>query len=248
METKERNRTLRNRILTIAVTLLLVLATVLCVTVTVQVVRNGYAKLFGFSFFRVVTGSMEPAVPEGSLIITRQVAIDTIEVGDVICFRSKESYMAGAMITHRVVDILTGEDGSLLLETKGDANLSMDGHYVDEGNFVGKMVWCSDDSFLVSLVSFFTSKTGFTVGIGLPCLLIASYILRGTVGKLKSDMEKAGKEGEEGQGEEEPKGNPQTKSAEPGDESRDYADMVERIRAELIEELKQVDEREPKQR
>ena len=60
------------------VTLLLVLAVALCLYTVVQVLSHGYVNMGGFMMFRVVTGSMEPTIPVGALLVTQQVDIESI--------------------------------------------------------------------------------------------------------------------------------------------------------------------------
>ena len=81
----------------------------------------------------VATGSMEPTVPTGSVIVSRPVDPLDIRVGDVIVFRSPTgaTVSGGAdgvfqateamLITHRVVDVRGGADGPTF-RTQGDAN------------------------------------------------------------------------------------------------------------------------------
>jgi signal peptidase len=65
----------------------------------------------------IVSGvSMEPALVVGDLVITRDVAADDVQVGDVIRFRLGESY-----VLHRVIEVQE-ERGMLQFVTQGDAN------------------------------------------------------------------------------------------------------------------------------
>ena len=48
---------------------ILVLAVVLAMVVCIQVLTRGYVTIAGNSLFRVVTGSMEPTMPVGSILI-----------------------------------------------------------------------------------------------------------------------------------------------------------------------------------
>lgn len=59
-------------------TALLVAASILCVYVVVQVLTQGYVNFFGYSVFRVVTGSMEPTIAPGSLLISTTTTRDTL--------------------------------------------------------------------------------------------------------------------------------------------------------------------------
>ncbi len=215
------------------VTVLLILAVLLCLYVVIQVLSNGYVNLGGFMMFRVVTGSMEPTISVGSLIVTRQADIETIRLNDIICFRTQEAAIWGKIVTHRVVGVFEGIDGSPLLETKGDANLVMDGYLVNQGNFVGKVVWYTgDDSVLNSIFSFFTNKVGFLGCIVFPCLLLAGLILKDCVINIRNELQAVMDELEK----------PEEKAdweLDPlcGMTQEEYREMYERIRAELIEEL-----------
>ena len=115
--------------ISILVTILLILAVALCVYTAVQVLSQGYVNLGGFMMFRVVTGSMEPTIPVGALLLTREVDIESIQMHDIICFRTQVAEIWGKIVTHRVVGIEMSEWNGPLLITKGDANLTADGCY-----------------------------------------------------------------------------------------------------------------------
>ncbi len=67
----------------------------------------------------VLTGSMEPEVPTGSLAIVVPVRGEEVAVGDVITFT--HPLRPGAYVTHRVVAIEDDPTGRAFV-TKGDAN------------------------------------------------------------------------------------------------------------------------------
>ena len=216
------------------VTVLLVLAVTLCLYTAVQVMSNGYVNLGGFMMFRVVTGSMEPTIPVGALLVTKQVDIETIRVDDIICFRTQVSEIWGKIVTHRVVDIWQTEAGALLLETKGDANLVADGYLVDRMNLVGKVIWhTGDGSMLANLLSLFTSKIGFLGCIVFPSLLLSTMILRDSVGSIRQELQLVLEM-------EQLQQKPASWENDPlcGMTQEEYNEMYERIRAELMEELK----------
>ncbi|MBN2074493.1 MAG: signal peptidase I [Dehalococcoidales bacterium] len=90
----------------------------------------------GWSVNSVVSGSMEPALGKGSLIVTRPVDPKELEAGDIILFSSPIS--SKTMITHRIIDV---DYNSLLsLRTQGDANLNPDPYRVPGQNVIGKVV------------------------------------------------------------------------------------------------------------
>lgn len=211
----------------------LVLVVVLCLYVVIQVLSHGYANLGGFMMFRVVTGSMEPEIPTGALLIAREVPIETIQLGDIVCFRTQLSDIWGKIVTHRVVGIMENPAGSLLLETKGDANLASDIFFVDQGNFVGKVVWYTGSkSLFAGMMSLFTNKIGFLGFIVIPVLLISTLILKDSVASIRQDMYVLLEESRRQQ---------QVPSLEDdpmcGMTEDEYREMYERIRTELMEEL-----------
>ena len=221
--------------MSLLVTVMLVLAVALCLYTAVQVLSHGYVNLGGFMMFRVVTGSMEPTIPVGALLVTRQVDIETIRMDDIICFRTQVSEIWGKIVTHRVVGIWESEAGGLLLETKGDANLVADGYFVDGTNFVGKVIWhTGDGSVLANILSLFTSKIGFLGCIVLPSLLLSAMILKDSVGSIRQELQMVLEMERLQQQQTSWEDDPLC-----GMTQEEYNEMYERIRAELMEELKQ---------
>src|SRR5919204_6727380 len=79
--------------------------------------------LLGFRPIAVYSGSMRPTLPVGSLAVERPAPTAAIRAGDVITFR--DPYVAGRVVTHRVVALLHTPRG-LAYRTKGDANPARD--------------------------------------------------------------------------------------------------------------------------
>ncbi len=76
------------------------------------------AMLFGLRPVVVISGSMEPELPVGSVALITPVAYADLEVGDVVTVPRPKGL---GLVTHRVVGLPT-IDGSPALELKGDAN------------------------------------------------------------------------------------------------------------------------------
>ena len=214
-----------------AVSVLLVAVIAFCLFVVVQVFSKGYASVGGYSFFRVVTPSMEPEILVGEIIITRDVDMTQVKVNDVISFKSLSPDMYGAIITHRVVKIVDDENGEKCFLTKGDANLSVDGRYVIKNNFIGKVVWTSGDSFIAAVFSFVSGRYGFIACVLLPLILILSWVLSSSVKRIKNSMQNLVEITEQ-------KKNEADKTASQGISKQEYEEMYDKIRKELIEELK----------
>lgn len=93
------------------------------------------AKLLGYQMLTIDSGSMEPNMPEDSLIFVKQVDPSTLQKDDVITFTID---VDGTLFTHRIVSVLP-ETRTFI--TKGDANKTNDAP-VSWNNVVGKTELC----------------------------------------------------------------------------------------------------------
>lgn len=84
----------------------------------------------------VLTGSMEPAIAPGEVVLVDAVDIDEVQVGDVVTFHPHVG--VEKTYTHRVVDVTHDERGTVLT-TKGDANAHPDPMQVNEAMLVGRV-------------------------------------------------------------------------------------------------------------
>ena len=215
------------KFISVATSILLAMAVMFCGFVMFQIHRDGYVTIAGCSVFHVVSGSMEPEIPVHSLLICKKTPIERIQVGDIVCFKSLNPKLLGSVVTHRVVSINT-DQGKTKLETKGDANLTADVEWVDEANLIGKVNYSTNGSnIFASVVDVMTDKIGFLVLILFPTLLIAGFILRSCMMSMRRGIEEA--IAEEKQIQEQKK---------KGYTPEEYAQMCERIKQELLEELK----------
>lgn len=229
MKEIKQNHRIQKKIGSALSTMALGISLILCLTVVVQVSTNGYVQIGGISLFRIVTGSMEPEIPVGSLLLCKKTDIELIEIGDIVCFRSRNPQIMGKVVTHRVIDVVQSSTGEVMLATKGDANLSADAEYVTIGNLIGRAHhYAKDNKIMISLVDVLTDEIGFMLLILFPTLLIAGFILRSCMKNMRRDIEAALEE--------------EKRKHEKDDElytNEEYAAMLERIRNELIEEMKQ---------
>lgn len=96
------------------------LALVGLVAVLVLVVPS----VIGAQRYTILGGSMEPAIPLGSLVVVQPREFDDVRVGDVVTFQLESG--EAAVATHRVVGEGRLGDGERVLVTQGDANDSAD--------------------------------------------------------------------------------------------------------------------------
>ena len=146
--------------------------------------------LGNYSFMRTLTGSMEPAIPVHSFIVTEAVDPESLQVGDIITFRSTESKLEGALNTHRITSVYE-EGGQLMFHTKGDANAVEDSEPVSSINVVGKVVFIS--AALGTVVSLFSNPLVFFPFVVVPLVLLLGFEL---VKLVKSTKEVARAENE----------------------------------------------------
>lgn len=81
----------------------------------------------------VLSGSMEPEISIGDIVISKKTSIDEIRKGDIITFNTQNM-----MVTHRVVEITNDEGGRIRYITKGDNNNANDIGTIGFENIVGK--------------------------------------------------------------------------------------------------------------
>ena len=128
--------------------------------------------VFGVTPMVVLSGSMsgeaEDHIEIGDLIFVGKADADELETGDVISFMDGDVF-----VTHRIIEIQTGEEGGLEFITKGDANNSPDIRPVPEDKLVGKYM------FRIAKVGdfalFLQTPMGMVLFIALPLLAFIIY-------------------------------------------------------------------------
>jgi signal peptidase len=103
-------------------------ATVLLAAASVLAVAVLVPRIGGATPYTVLTDSMRPAYPPGTMIVVRPVDADDVALGTVITFQLASGQPTVA--THRVVSIARRPDGELRFLTKGDANNAPDQQWV----------------------------------------------------------------------------------------------------------------------
>ena len=120
----------------------------------------------GWRVNAVLSGSMEPALKVGSLVVTHPVEPKKVEVGDMIAFNPVS--VGENMITHRVIGVAM--NSPIHFATKGDANDKPDPFTVPEQNLVGKV--CLHIPSLGYFTQFLKTPTGFILSIVVPGIVV----------------------------------------------------------------------------
>lgn len=144
----------------------------LMVLLMVAAVLTYLAPHFGWRVNAVLSGSMEPSLQVGSLVVSRPVDPETVLIGDIITFRLDRTDVT--LVTHRVNDI--GHSSPLYFETKGDANESPDPFTVPARNLVGKIVL--HIPYAGYATEFLKTPFGFVLGLLVPALIVIVMYLR----------------------------------------------------------------------
>lgn len=170
---------------------------------------------------------MEPEIPVGALLTSKQVEIEEIKENDIICFRSNEFGQGPKIITHRVIAIYTNPDGTIALQTKGDANPVVDATLVSEKQLIGRVTnYTGDGSKMAEIIRFLTSDFGFLACIILPVVLIAIWIFKDAIKNMKEAIVAANKQLDEQKGQ-----NPEPIS------EQEYTELYKKVEEELRKEM-----------
>jgi signal peptidase len=103
----------------------------ICMAVTVPF-------FFGIKSLTVLSGSMEPVIHVGDIVVVRQISPLDARVGDVVTFRDPTD--RDKLITHRVRKMSVA-DGAVSFETKGDANTSVERWKIGTDGTIGLVVY-----------------------------------------------------------------------------------------------------------
>ena len=116
---------------TVSITVLLFLILLLGIIV----IFTGSREIGGFRLYTVVSGSMEPSIPTGSLILTSR--FPEYIPGDVVTYRLPSNYQT--IVTHRIIEETARYDRPAFI-LKGDANDNPDPEVVPVTSIIGKYI------------------------------------------------------------------------------------------------------------
>jgi len=114
-------------------------ASVLVLMLAVAVLVVGLPAAIGGSAMTVLTQSMEPTLPPGTLVVVKPTAADDIAVGDVMTYQIRSG--EAAVVSHRVIS-KTYADGVVSFTTQGDNNPLPDAEPVQAVQIKGT-IWYS---------------------------------------------------------------------------------------------------------
>lgn len=162
--------------------------TVATIVVAVIAVALVGLRLAGFRTFTVMSGSMEPGYPVGSLIYVKPVNYQDLKVGDVISYVASDDK---TVVTHRIVDIEVDKADSSVrrFKTQGDANAAADSKSVHYKNVLGTPI------VMIPLIGYIAHNIqqppGIYIALVVGTLLLAWTFLPGTLEERRKTARKS---------------------------------------------------------
>lgn len=166
------------KIIHIKITLLVLMLLPLAVF---TLLTSKFSFIAGIRSMVVLSGSMEPKIPTGSVVYIQP--SNKYSIDDVVTFTTDE----GMTVTHRIVDSNTTENG-LQFVTKGDANSSVDSQFVTQSQIMGKSIFSLP--YLGYVVNFLKTPKGFLFAIIIPTIVFIGLELWAIKKEIEKSVEK----------------------------------------------------------
>ncbi len=189
-EKKEQSKAKKiyNIISTVIVAVVFVFLVVIVSLMMWQRKSGGDSSIFGYYIFDVVTDSMSGTIEQGEVIVSKKVEdAESLKAGDIITFIAPSGQLKGRNITHRIVEVVRAEDGSVLyFKTKGDnPSVGIDEWRLSPSNI--KAVYLHKSVFIGGLRRFLSHWYGYVLLIALPLCIVGILLI---VGYVRDRLEK----------------------------------------------------------
>jgi signal peptidase len=122
------------------------------------------AAQLGWEFDAVLSGSMEPDIGVGGLVVIKPVDGEDVSVGEVISFKLPG---IDTPICHRLIERTETSDG-IILRTKGDANEEPDDFVVRTADVIGRAVFYVPYAGYLGRISEFGKTRVNVLGVTVP--------------------------------------------------------------------------------
>lgn len=153
------------RVYNIVTTILLVMALILAFLLV-------GTRLFGYSPYTVLSGSMEPTYHVGSLIYVKDVDPASLDVKDPVTFRLSN----GTVVTHRIIEVNRSLQGKTIsFRTQGDANDTPDGEALTLDRVIGKPTFTIP--YLGYVANYLQSPSGLMMAVSVCVILMLGMFI-----------------------------------------------------------------------
>lgn len=170
------------KILTTLLSFAVVIMAVAVAYLTYCNISGKVAYIGNYATVKIITHSMEPTIPTGTYILAEKADAESVRVGDVIMFYSRDPQIYGRINTHRVVEVVS-ENGEFSFITRGDNNPANDSYPVYAKDLIGRYVKNAD--FLTSFAGFFSNPVVFFIFVIIPAAALVIVCMLDVVKKAK---------------------------------------------------------------
>lgn len=131
MENSQKSKSKIGKIFSVVVTAIIIILIAFAII--------GSKGIGGYRYLNVLSGSMKPTLPIGSLVIIKDTPKDKLKIGDIITYETinEKGKKSGTYVTHRIVEV--NEDDNFI--TQGDNNNTEDAAAVKESQIIGKVLF-----------------------------------------------------------------------------------------------------------
>jgi signal peptidase len=150
----------------------------------------GLPRVTGATPYTVLTGSMRPGMPPGSLVVTKPVEAGKLKVGDAITYQIRSG--EPEVVTHRIISLSQTLGGETLFTTQGDANPGPDEKPVKAAQIRG-VVWYSIP--MVGYVNSWLSGEQRIWAVGIAVVLLLGYAVYMCISALVDSRRSKGRSG-----------------------------------------------------
>lgn len=107
------------KILGILGTILLVILLAVVIVMFNARISGEAPSVFGYQIFRVSSGSMEPELMIGDVIIVKEADVQDIQKGDIVTYKGEEGEFRDKFITHKMIEDPLLVDGKYVFHSQG---------------------------------------------------------------------------------------------------------------------------------
>jgi len=137
-------------------------------------------RLLGWQLQVVLSGSMGPELPPGSISFVQPVETQALKVGDLLVFDFPRD--PSRQVTHRIVEI-RGDGSALEFHTKGDANNAPDDYWVPAANVRGTVR--GHIPYIGYVVPYARTPVGYLLLVVIPAAIIIYGEVKTILGSSK---------------------------------------------------------------
>lgn len=157
--------TILSSIVNFVTSVLLIVTVIVAFTIVSAKVSGKEPSIFGYEIKIVLSGSMEPEIKTGSIILNKKVNNDAFKEGEIVTFLTEENIL----VTHRIIEVVGSE-----YITKGDNNSGKDVQPILSQNITGKYTGVTIP-YLGYVLSFANTKLGSALLLVIPGLYLVGY-------------------------------------------------------------------------